>query len=178
MIERFLMIKKKYRYIGGAVLLGIVCLVILLIFLNKPDKPASISNVIIVPTGQTTFTIDMDINEDTPYAGIEFALTLSDESALEFVSFTPSLEEASTSPFMSKDGLYYFGFFTLTGANMFPAGETLAGTLDFTGYTGNQDVTVSVVQMNVIRVNEEKKAITTEKDSPSYIFTVKREADK
>ena len=174
MIKGFLKIKRRYRYIGGAILLVIACLIVLFVVLNR-TKP--ISDTIIVPSGQTTFTINMDINEATPYAGIEFALTLSDEGASEFASFTPSLEGASASPFISKDGLYYFGFFTLDGSNIFPAGETMVGTLDFTGYTGSQELTVSIVQMNITRINEEKKAITTEKDSPSYIFTVQREAN-
>jgi len=172
-LKKFLKIKRMYRYIGAAVFLMIVGLVVWLVFFNGT---APITDSIIVPVGETTFTIDMDIDEAEPYAGIEFALELSDESASEFAFFTPTLDGATASPFMTKDGLHYFGFYTLTGINIFPAGETIVGTLDFTGYTGDEELTVTVVQTNVIRVNEEKKSVTTEKDSPSYVFTIQREA--
>ena len=173
MLKRFFMIKKKYRYIGAAVLLGLVCLALALIFLGGT---APITDTIIVPAGQTTFSIDMDISEAESYAGIEFALTLSDENASEFATFTPSLDGASASPFMSKDGMYYFGFYTLSGSNIFPGSETMVGTLNFTGYTGSEELTVTVVEMNVTRLDEDKKSITTVKDSPSYVFTVARES--
>ena len=174
MIKRFLKIKRMYRYVGGAVLFAIVCLVLVFIFLGGT---APITDTIIVPSGQTLFTINMGIDEAEPYAGIEFSLTLSDESALEFASFTPSLDGASASPFMTKDGLHYFGFFTMDGENIFPGGKNTVGTLDFTGYAGDQTLTVTVVEMNVTRLDQDKKAVTTKKDSPAYVFTVQRESD-
>jgi len=174
MIKRFLKIKRKYRYIGAAVLLVIVGLVLALILLGGTEP---ITDTILVPVGETTFSISMDINEAESYAGIEFAITLSDESASEFISFTPSLDGASASPFITKDGLHYFGYFTMDGANIFPDGEAMVGTLDFAGYAGSEDLTVTVVEMNVTRLNEEKKSVTTEKDSPVYVFTVQRESD-
>ncbi|MCL2165330.1 MAG: hypothetical protein FWH55_13315 [Oscillospiraceae bacterium] len=281
MIERFLKIKKIYRYIGGVILLGVVCLVLILLFLKGPgtdtapddeitpgtnpvadavtitgtdtvtdaaivptdpatdastapgtdpatdavavtetvttsdaanvtetvpatgaatamgtDPAASavtvteviqaaqtvtetgtdpIVDTVTVPAGQTTFSIDLDIGVGEPYAGIEVALSLSDESALEFTSFTPGFSNAIASPFMSKDGLHYFGFYNMTGSNIFPVDETMIGTLDFTGYTGDQTLTVTVIQMNVIRIDENNQSITTIKESPYRIITVQRE---
>ena len=175
MIKKFLSIKKKYRYIGAAALLVVLCLVVLLILIRKP---APITDTILVPAGQTEFSIAMNIDEAESYAGIEFALTLSDESASEFTSFKPSLDGASDSPFITKDGLHFFGFFTISGSNIFSADESMVGTLNFTGYTGDQELTVTVVQMNVTRLDENNKAITAERDSPSYVFTIKRGTDE
>jgi len=172
-IKKFLEIKKIYRYIGAAALIVIIGIVLALIFLGGSEtKMESIE----VPIGDTTFSIKIDINEVEPYAGIEFAVTLSDESAAEFASFTPAPDGASASPFMSKDGLHYFGFYTLSGENIFPGGKAIAGTLDFTGYAGSDELTVTVVEMNVTRLDENKKAVTTEKDSPVYVFTIQRES--
>ena len=169
MLKRFLAIKKKYRYIGVSVFLIVVGLVCVLIF-YKGETP--LTDTIMIPAGQTAFSIGLDINEAEPYAGIEFALTLSDENALAFATFAPGSSGAIASPFVKKDGLYYFGLYT--GSNAFPAGDSLAGTLNFTDYISDQTLTVTVVQMKVIRLDADNKSVTTEKDSPSYVFTVQR----
>ena len=172
MLKRFLQIKKQYRYIGGVVLLAIVGLLLILLLGNTP-----ITETILVPVGETTFSIPLDIDEATPYAGIEFALALSNENTAQFTSFTPGLDGAVASPFAEKDGLYYCGFYAASydGSNAFPAGETTAGLLNFEGYTGDETLTVTVMQMNVIRLDENNQSVTTEKASPVYTFTVQRE---
>ena len=137
-----------------------------------PQGAAPSAETIIVPAGETSFSIGLGINEDKSFAGIEFALTLSDVNALTFASFSPGFAGAIASPFMEKNGLYYFGFYTST--NAFPAGDALAGTLRFTGYTSNQALTVTVVQMSVIRLDANNKTSKAEKESPAYVFTVKR----
>jgi len=175
MIKRFLEIKRKYRYIGGAVFLGIICLVLVLV-LASPKKQAPVTDVVLVPVSQTSFSISLDIEEESSYAGIEFALRLSDGGALEFDSFAPGPDGAVASPFMAKDELHYFGYYNLTGTNGFPGGKATAGTLYFTDYTSDKTLTVSVERMNVVRVDENKKSVTTERESPSYVFTVQREA--
>lgn len=158
---------KKNRYITAAVFLVIVGIICVLIFYKRATP-----DVITVPAGQTEFTINLDIDETEPYAGIEFALTLSDEDALVFESFMPGPSGAIASPFTEKDKQHYFGFYT--GTNSFTADDTLAGTLSFTGYTSDQTLTVTVVQMKVIRLDEDNKTIVTEKESPSHVFTIQR----
>ena len=202
MLKKFFSIQKKYRYIGAAVLVVIVGLACVLIFTKGPpaedaevaptgesgfsinldsgEQPSAgnespASGAMVVPAGLTDFSINLDIIEAEPYAGIEFALTLSDENALEFASFTPGLDGASASPFMTKDGLHFFGFYTISGENIFPGGEAMVGVLSFEGYTGGEELTVSIVQMNVTRLNEEKQSVTTEKDVTGYVFTIARQ---
>ena len=131
-----------------------------------------IKDTITAPAGQTGFSIDLRVNETEPYAGIEFALTISDERALVFASFEPGISGAAAAPFVTDDGKHYFGFYA--GSNAFDAGDALAGTLTFTNFTGDEPLTVTVVQMNVVRLDANNKAITTEKDSPAYVFTVQR----
>lgn len=156
---------------------GLSLILLVMSFLPMFSLSALASPVIdsiTVPDGKPDFSISLKVNEDTPYAGIEFALTISDETAASFASFTPGLIGASTAKPKIVEGLYYFGFYT--GSNAFSGGETKVGTIDFTGYTGNQTLTITVVQMDVLRLNAEKVTVKTTKESPSYIFTVQRQA--
>ena len=158
----------------------ILAVVSLFTTLSLSAAAAPVTATTTLPAGQTSFSIDLRVNESTPYATIEFALTINDGSALTFESFTSTLSGATTSPFVEKGGKQYFGFYTLTGANVFPTGDTLVGRLNFTGYTGSQAVTISIDQMKVTRIDEQpdidgnKKSTTTEKESPAYVFTVVR----
>jgi len=130
------------------------------------------------------------VNESTPYAGIEFALTISpdlivitdpdtdpdtdpNEDDMTF-TFTPGPEGTSVAPLRKKDGLYYCGYWIVPTSNVLPAGDNLAGTLHFSGYTGDQELIISVKEMNVTRLDEDNKAITTVYHSP-YVFNIQRE---
>ena len=128
-------------------------------------------STITVPPEQTGFSIDLVVNEGSSYAGVEFALTLSDDSVV-FESFSPALESAVASPFIEKDGKHYFGYYS--GMNAFEAGEIVAGTMYFTGYTGDDPLTITVEDMRVTRVDENNETVTTSKNSPAYIFVIER----
>ena len=131
-----------------------------------------------VPEGQTVFSIDLRVNEATPYAGIQFALTISGASSVGFASYTAPIGTYSPNIQM-KDGKYHFGFSSSASVdspagNSIPAGERSAGILNFTGYTGNQALTIEIVQMKVIRIDANKQTYVTEKESPSHVFSVSR----
>ncbi|MCL1809388.1 MAG: InlB B-repeat-containing protein, partial [Clostridiales bacterium] len=143
----------------------------LMVAFTQPALAAQVTENKIIPAGQSTFSIDMYVNEPTKYAGIEFVLTISDENALKFESFTPKISGATASPFQTKNGLHYFGF--MAAGNDYAAGNTLAGTLNFTEYTGNQAVGVTIVQMTVIRVDADNKSVKAPVDLP-YAYTVQR----
>ncbi|MCL2164149.1 MAG: S-layer homology domain-containing protein [Oscillospiraceae bacterium] len=164
--------KKKGKLKWIAVILAVASF---LSVFTLPVTAAPEDGDLTIPAGQTSFSIELRVNESTPYSGIEFALTISGENVPAFTSFTPYQSGTTPSPFVSKNGLYYFGFYSPTGSNDFPAGDNLAGVLDFTGFTGNQAVVISVVQMSVIRVDENKQTYRTEKDAPAYVFTAQRE---
>ena len=137
---------------------------------NTNPNPAG--STITLPAGQTEFSIELRVNEPAAYAGIEFALTLSDEDAQNFYSFKPELSGAIASPFVTSGGKHYFGF--LAGSNAFPAGDSLAGTINFTGYSSDKTLTITIVEMSVVRLDDNNKAIETIKESPAYVFTVQR----
>ena len=139
---------------------------------NPNTNPNPAGNTITLPAGQTDFSIELRVNEPEAYAGIEFALTLSDEDAQNFYSFKPELSGAIASPFVTVGGKHYFGF--LAGSNAFPAGDSLAGTINFTGYSSDKTLTITIVEMSVVRLDDNNKATETIKDSPAYVFTVKR----
>jgi len=147
---------------------------------QTPGSPGSSQNpnpnpsgrTITLPAEQTDFSIELRVNEPAAYAGIEFALTLSDEDAQNFYSFRPELSGAIASPFVTVGGKHYFGF--LAGSNAFPAGDSLVGSMNFTGYTSDKTLTITIVEMSVVRLDDNNKTTTTEKDSPAYVFTVQR----
>ena len=137
---------------------------------NTNPNPAG--GTITLPADQSEFSIELRVNEPAAYAGIEFALTLSDEDAQNFYSFRPELSGAIASPFVTVDGKHYFGF--LAGSNAFPAGDSLAGSINFTGYTSDKTLTITIVEMSVVRLDDNNKATETKKDSPAYVFTIQR----
>ena len=169
------MIKRRLMPIGITMILVIASLLSILAF---TATAASVSETKTIPTGETSFSINLQVNESTPYAGIEFALTFSDVNALTLSSFTSIPDGASASPFIEKDGLYYFGFFTSAGSNVFNSGDMLAGKLNFTGYTGSQALTITVVDMTVTRIDANKQSASTKKDSPAYVYSIQREGTK
>lgn len=139
---------------------------------SSADTGRNSANDIVVAAGQSSFSIDLSVDEDSAYAGIEFSLTLSDESAVVFTSFDSGLPGAYSSPFMTKNGEHYFGFYA--GTNAFPAGESAVGTLAFTGYSGDQNLVITVDSMKVTRLNQDNTTVTDERDSPAFVFTVHR----
>ena len=166
----------KKRRISASIAMFLVIACLLSAF-SLTAQAAPVTGTTTVPAGQTAFSISLNVNEAAPYAGIQFALILSDGSAATFASFTPYVSGAAASPFVTQDGKHYFGFFT--DSNAFSAGATLAGTLNFTGYTGNQTMTATVVEMKVYRrvADADGEQTVDVKESPSYVFTVLRATD-
>lgn len=110
---------------------------------------AATSIPVVLAPGQTTFTINLAVEQSVPYAGAEFGLRTSDP-ALKLVSFETSTytSQARTTPFVSKDGTSYFGFYS--NENRYSGKNTL-GTLTFS-YSGAGAQTVTLDYMNVVRI--------------------------
>jgi hypothetical protein len=132
---------------------------------------AAAERSIAVAAGQTSFSFDLTVEESVPYAGIEFGLTLSDEAALEFTSFTQGADVsgAAASPFMTARGTHYFGFYA--GTNAF-SGSLTVGTLNFT-YTGDAAQTIVLNEMQFARIDG-NTAVGTKRPSPVLTITVTR----
>jgi hypothetical protein len=130
----------------------------LALYCTLADRTFAAVTEITAPAGTQAyeFSIDLVINESEPYAGIQFGLTLSDENALKFVSFTQSSSTrgASAYPIVYAHGAHSFGFFRTS--NDFQ-GNITVGTLNFT-YTGSEPQTVTITEMLVARIVGAKSA--------------------
>ena len=164
---------KRSRLTRGITMILVIAS--LLSFLTINTKAAPVTETITIPVGQDSFSIPLWVNESTPYAAIEFYISISPANAISFDSFTDFPGNAIASPFgKNSEGLHYFGFRSYPPSNTFPTGNNLAGTINFSGYKGNQALVITVVEMNVTRVDANNKAVTTLYDSP-YEFLVYRE---
>lgn len=136
-----------------------------------PPAQAAATYVVTVPVGTTEVSIDITEKEVTPYAGIEFGLTLSSESELKFSSFEQGAEVkgSSATPFTTVSGVHYFGFYR--GTNAF-AGKINVGKLRFT-YTGDNTQTVVLTHMQVARITNGRPS-GIKKSSPVATIIFKR----
>jgi hypothetical protein len=127
-----------------------------------------------VSAGESGFTVELAVDGgDEPYAGIEFGLEIGDEEALRFASFAKSeaLSGAQDSPFVTAEGVHYFGFFTDENAY---SGRYTVGTLTFDGYTGSGAVTLTLSRMKVVRLRDDGTAAGQDNTEPVVVITVRR----
>ena len=124
-------------------------------------------------SGAYTFSYVLNIENNAPYAGIQFRLRMSDENAVTFNSFTPGIDVsgASAYPFGNYDGVYSFGFWT--GENKF-SGNLAVGTLNFT-YTGTAPVTITITEVMIARIVDGNPEGT--KYNPGTVINVSRIAE-
>jgi hypothetical protein len=105
------------------------------------------------PAGNASydFSVNLTATESAPYAGAEYGITISGAGALQFKSFdmSNSIAGANASPFMSADGVHYFGFFS--DSNKY-TGTLNVGTMRFT-YTGDATQTITIKSATYIRIN-------------------------
>jgi len=160
--------KKKSKGIRNGISMVLVT-AILLSVLSMAALAAPITGTVTVPAGVTSFSIDLVVDEATPFAGIEFELQISGGGSVNVASFIPTYTGVTPSPFGQRAGWHFFGFFALS--NAFSSGKV--GTVNFTGYTGNQELTITV-KMTVVRIIGDGRIDEIE-TNPSHVFTVQRE---
>jgi len=139
--------------------------------LTFPAAAAPLTASVILDSGVENFSVALYVNEATPYAGVEFALTISDESALTFSSFTHAYTGVTPAPFKTVEEQHFFGFFS--GSNQFGgsgAGDNV-GIMNFTGYKGSEKITITI-EMSVTRIVDKQSIETV--TSPSHIYTIQR----
>jgi len=142
---------------------------------SAAPAPAPATLTVVVPTGASTFTVDLNATGgNEPYAGIEFGLVISNEKALSFDSFNlgAALQGALSAPFMTEAGVHYFGFYA--GSNAF-RGQYKVGTLGFSGYTGNETVTITLSHMVVSHLLADLTSASLKNSEAVLVITVKRE---
>ena len=152
-----------------------VLIAVLMISLPSFSSIAAQANVVFtLPVEVTEFSIELRANENTPFAGIEFELSISDENALDFKSFEP-VDSGFQAPITPENGLYAFGFGS--GSNTYSRGDIRVCTIKFDvkpdGFKAGQQVRIEIVKMTVNRANENKEMIPTEKQYPD-VFIIQR----
>ena len=119
-----------------------------------------------------TFTLELRLEEDKPFAGAEFGIDLPEKTTLTQVDYLDqAIREASHTPEVVRDGRVYFGFY---GASNAFQGEYSVARLTFT-YTGSEDALLSLGTSNVVTLNEDG---TTTGDTSSAPFQVKIEREE
>jgi len=122
-----------------------------------------------------TFSVQLQVNETEPYAGIQFKIELSSSASLSY-TFTmgPAAVGAKANAYNAVSGTESSAFGYWCGANTF-SGDILVGTLDFT-YTGNDPQAVSITEMKIVRIKEDgKSSVGVKKTPPVGIITVARD---
>ena len=122
------------------------------VFVNIPVSAAPFDITIVIPNGEQSVVIPLEIAEDRLYSGIQFALTLSDDAELRFDSFTQgiSVSGAMAYPFSERNGVHHFGFYT--AENIFQGALTV-GEMNFT-YTGNSVQIITITEIKIAHFSE------------------------
>ena len=122
---------------------------------------------------QNTFTVDIHVNEEEKFAGMEFGIDLPDGVELTGVEYLDSaIRGASHTPVVTREeeNRTYFGFYL--GENAFQ-GEYDVATLTFR-YSGDADVEIVLGYSNVVSLDNNGET-TSDETSNSFTIEVTRE---
>ena len=122
---------------------------------------------------QNTFTVDIHVNEEEKFAGMEFGIDLPDGVELTGVEYLDSaIKGASHTPVVTREeeNRTYFGFYL--GENAFQ-GEYDVATLTFR-YSGDADVEIVLGYSNVVSLDNNGET-TSDETSNSFTIEVTRE---
>ena len=122
---------------------------------------------------QNTFTVDIHVNEEEKFAGMEFGIDLPDGVELTGVEYLDSaIKGASHTPVVTREeeNRTYFGFYL--GENAFQ-GEYDVATLTFR-YSGDADVEIVLGYSNVVSL-ESNGETASDETSNSFTIEVTRE---
>ena len=132
------------------------------------------TTIVEVPIGVEAFSIDLYAEVTEPYAGIEFLLSINDESAMDFHSFESVLPGAIVPPITKTEGSGYYSVGFFAGSNAYSGGgRTLVGKLHFSNYKVDRTVTITIREMKVNRLDKDNKVVATS-TYPLEAFEVKR----
>ena len=122
---------------------------------------------------QNTFTVDIHVNEEEKFAGMEFGIDLPDGVELTGVEYLDSaIKGASHTPVVTREeeNRTYFGFYL--GENAFQ-GEYDVAALTFR-YSGDADVEIVLGYSNVVSLDNNGET-TSDETSNSFTIEVTRE---
>lgn len=148
---------------------NIIAMVFILAFMFAQPVYAA-ETVVSAPQGDEDFTFSqrIELTESTPFAGVQFELTVSDPDALELISFSVSGSDVSDAIAVApvlKNGVYIFGF--TTGSNAF-SGNLDVGEVRF-AYKGSEDAAFTLSKVKVAYFPEDEKTSAWLKEETDYI---------
>ena len=128
-----------------------LCMIVLMAVMIVPTAYAAEPIEVLAPEGEEeyTFALRIQISENTPFAGMQFSLEVSDADALELDTFktagsdvTDAIEVAP----VLKNGVYTFGF--TTGNNAF-SGDLDVGEISLT-YRGTEAASFTITEAKYV----------------------------
>ena len=126
---------------------------------------------LVIPLDETSFTVELNLEEDKPYAGAEFGIDLSEGVVIKEIDYGIDQDYMSVGPVMNNKGDYYFGFFD--GENKYLGDYTITMTLEKSDET-IKEASVSLKALNITRLDENKN-VETDRQSLNEVLTVQFE---
>lgn len=123
---------------------------------------------LVIPLDETSFTVELNLGEDKPYAGAEFGMDLSEGIAIKEVNYGIDQDYMSIGPVMNSKGAYYFGFFD--GENKYVGDYNITMTLEKADET-IKEASVRLKALNITRLDEDKN-VQTDRQSLNEVLTV------
>ncbi len=126
---------------------------------------------LVIPLDETSFTVELNLEEDKSYAGAEFGIDLSEGVVIKEIDYGIDQDYMSVGPVMNNKGDYYFGFFD--GENKYLGDYTITMTLEKSDET-IKEALVSLKALNITRLDENKN-VETDRQSLNEVLTVQFE---
>ncbi|GEM_PF-6209230 len=126
---------------------------------------------LVIPLDETSFTVELNLEEDKSYAGAEFGIDLSEGVVIKEIDYGIDQDYMSVGPVMNNKGDYYFGFFD--GENKYLGDYTITMTLEKSDET-IKEASVSLKALNITRLDENKN-VETDRQSLNEVLTVQFE---
>lgn len=123
---------------------------------------------LVIPLDETSFTVELNLEEDKSYAGAEFGIDLSEGVVIKKIDYGIDQDYMSVGPVMNNKGDYYFGFFD--GENKYLGDYTITMTLEKSDET-IKEASVSLKALNITRLDEDKN-VQTDRQSLNEVLTV------
>lgn len=118
------------------------------------------NQTIVVPEGESEFTVSLTLTEDVPYAGAEFGLALSKGIQIKEIHYEIDQDYMNIGPVVNSQGNHYFGFFE--GENKYSGAYPIVVTLEKVD-EDIKETSIRLEALNITRVDEEENVQTDKK---------------
>ncbi len=154
---------------------GALLLVALLLVQGVAAAGASTTTLVPAQTdialaaGESTFTLDIVVNADYAFAGMELRMTPDAGITLDDTMTLLGTAQGAMSVNFTRDGVRYVGFFD--GSNAFTATDEVM--MRFTGtYSGSTSAQIAITGRQVVRLSDDGSTTVSEKFDDTLIVTI------